>query len=130
MVKETDVRIGNWVTDSEGNFTQIDREDFHAAAIYQDHFDNLSPIPLTPDILSKCGFEMYDNSDHIYTTYGNRGDDSDFFLQIDWRHREEGFRPLIKSNEYETIGTHITYLHQLQNRNFYRDWETDRKSVV
>jgi hypothetical protein len=83
---------------------------------YQEFYkEDIQGITLTPELLKKCGFVAYDESDNCYTTYGNHNDDSDFFLQFDWRHRDRGYTPLIKADSYETIGESIKYLHQLQN---------------
>jgi len=122
MIKENDVRLGNWVevflTKEPMKIDWLAMKhlsDGNVQAAFYDNRPVYVPIPLTKDILLKCGFEDYENLDNDYTVYGNHGDDSDFFLEVDWRRVESGYSPMIKSVEYETIGSNIIYLHQLQN---------------
>ena len=127
MIDAKSLRIGNWIKrNSSGNYQQV-KEVLTTCVFLQNEpplninkhmtipVKNISPIPLDPDILEKAGFVKYDDSDNDYTVYGNSHDDSDFFLQLDWRRKTDGYTPLIKCGEYEIIGVNIKYVHQLQN---------------
>ena len=60
MIKANELRIGNWVNyiDINGlNPAQIEIEDFINLKEDGEKDFAFSPIPLTPEILEKCGFE-------------------------------------------------------------------------
>jgi hypothetical protein len=100
MIKSTDLRIGNWYVNQWGEYLQVDPDLFGA--------DNLEsypiPIPLTPEILEKCGFD---------------NDDNDFLKTIDDRSslhiNLEKKRTLIESYDGIVKLKNINYLHRLQN---------------
>jgi hypothetical protein len=121
MIQANELRTGNWLLLDTGVALpfphRIMPKDIYDLAEGKITISALQPLPLTPKLLEKCGFVIY-GSDNVHTVYGNNQDDSDFFLDYDWRHRENGFNPMIKSREYETIGSSIKYLHQLQNLYF------------
>ena len=126
MINAKELRIGNWLTllvknenlgevKTRLNF-QI-KNGIHLDKIVNttNQEDFIEKILLTTDLLIKCGFAVYGKLDNDYTTHGNGGNSSSFFLQIDWRYRELGYYPMIKSEEFEIIGERIKYVHQLQN---------------
>lgn len=51
MINPNELRIGNWVNDSKGFLYQIKKSNFENT-----DFSITTPIPLTPEILEKCGF--------------------------------------------------------------------------
>lgn len=51
MIKSTELRIGNWYN-CDGDHFQIKASDIQCLLD-----DSYQPIPLTPDILLKCGFK-------------------------------------------------------------------------
>jgi len=53
MITANELRIGNWVA-MDKEFNQIRRDDFEMANYIESTFE---PIPLTPEILEKAGFE-------------------------------------------------------------------------
>lgn len=132
MVNKSELRIGNYLLGEHGKIqpveyigetigliNEVGGTDKHQKnPIFSYDIEKLKYVILDAKVLTKCGFDIYDDLDNDYTTYGNNGDDSDFFLQIDWRRKENGYCPLIKSVEYEQIGIDIKYLHQLQNLYF------------
>jgi hypothetical protein len=120
MINANELRFGNWVQTGgiQSVIDELGDTLCHLEGnMIPNRYDQIEPIPLSPEILSKCGFEVYRN-DHQYTFYGNHGDDSDFFLEFNWMRRDEGYIPMIKSVEFEVIGSSIQYLHQLQNLYF------------
>lgn len=114
MIDPKQLRIGNYITfpiGLKGKLcevlainekqvlikTEIDRRAWL-------NFDYLEPIPLTQELLEKCGFE-YDQDDH-----GHYWTIDEFVVELSGI--EEG---IFKLEQYRTI---ITTLHQLQNLYF------------
>lgn len=118
MIAVNEIRIGNWlqdrheVTEESGFYVQVESIMYKGINYsYRDEedeylFEHLHPIPLTPEILEKCGF-VYDNSHKINIGNGVTLEfDSDvFFKQIN----SEGVPSFV------VMPIEIKYLHQLQN---------------
>lgn len=118
MIAVNEIRIGNWlqdrheVTEESGFYVQVESIMYKGINYsYRDEedeylFEHLHPIPLTPEILEKCGF-VYDNNYKINIGNGVTLEfDSDvFFKQIN----SEGVPSFV------VMPTEIKYLHQLQN---------------
>jgi hypothetical protein len=51
MIKETDLRLGNWVI-LRGEYRKVD-----AGMLYNLQAFYFQPIPLSPEVLTACGFE-------------------------------------------------------------------------
>lgn len=123
MIKATELRIGNWLKCndlfikvsgiSENSFTCT-----HEGLLYFNSED-CEPIPLSPEILEKCGFKdsriRYADPNKNYPiewTNGeytiNKENDNKFCLEL-------------SSDEwgYTTKEIEIEYLHQLQNGIFF-----------
>jgi hypothetical protein len=112
-MKATELRIGNWVNGEfiNGEFllSQIFRIDGN------DDCSGLEPIPLTTELLEKCGFVRSQDEDENSLTLINgrktfkwvEGNDDDYFLiyQTDC------------GLDYNTA-FELEYLHQLQNLYF------------
>ena len=122
MINANELRIGNMVclialdqkikiesiskVNEGGLFTWI-----YNSEEYEDSLSAIEPIPLTPDILEKCGF-VKDNNDLEFH-------DPDF---CSWHQREfpvVGMLTTSSKGNYlfdeETDTLRIQYLHQLQN---------------
>jgi hypothetical protein len=102
-MKATELRIGNWVNGEfiNGEFllSQIFRIDGN------DDCSGLEPIPLTPEIMEKCGFEF--NSD-----YGKWAKRNPYFRVDGYLKRDGGVRVPLYNGQLSQL---IQYLHQLQN---------------
>ena len=109
MVKANELRIGNWI----GNVISdkpYKVEIIKAQAVKNGIFytvnellqEHLTPIPLTPEILEKCGFVSKDMADIGIFIYLKISDD----ITINWN---QGSMWLFDYN------TNIKYLHSLQN---------------
>lgn len=94
-MEEKDFRIGNWVLEN-GSYRQIEADDFYNPQL-------LNPIPLTEEILLKCGAKKSDDSFGGYIIYYPNGN---------------GMR--VKNNEWSSqhLSVKLEYLHQLQNLYF------------
>ena len=114
MIKANDLRIGNWVTDyygSNGTLVSI-----HKGGSYRVEVDetitawgeeNIKGIPLTPEILEKCGFEK--SSDPYGGYLSQQLENGKLRIAQD----DNGF--------YHDAGfskPRINHLHQLQNLYF------------
>lgn len=111
MISHTELRDMNWVALKDGDFVPIRCGGI--LAIQQERFECF-PIPLTPEILERCGFE--------------KGFGEYALIQDSYplRFREEGEKYILsfhyfgsngESNEEEII-CEFKYLHQLQNLYF------------
>lgn len=101
MIKANELRLGNYFFDEDGNEKKIGYSDLVSLTITVLHFN---PIPLTPEILERCGFNYW--QDAIPKPY--------------WK-TKKGF-PLYTTKDYFIVRdlTHtnmgkVKYLHQLQN---------------
>lgn len=120
-MKANELRIGNWVL-INGSATKVNSIDesgwinsYLNESSRERHIEltEVEPIPLTPEILEKCGFE-YDKIDHVLED------------EIELYKRAE-FTLLLENNQFvycewgeyvDRIGIPLTSLHQLQNLYF------------
>jgi hypothetical protein len=118
MIQASDLRIGNMINEaylgnvsvysvSTGEFNTIEVSAIHNQ-IYTISEDNANPIPLTKEILEKCGFKV--------NKLGN------FFKRV--AAKNEGYKPEVHLGDYfdekgfcYLVGAniHITTVHELQN---------------
>ena len=119
MIDSKDLMIGGFVLDRGGKTLRIDyfEKDKVCMELYigsyfpvhplTEYFDYLQPIPLTEQILFKCGFIYFEfsNSYQLDTIHG-------FSF---WGRVNDGFNCYCQSEEF---GTTFNFLHELQNR-FY-----------
>ena len=110
-MKATEVRIGNYVYDTKGEINKINL----AAIEYLLRYGSsgacqVKPIPLTEELLRKCGFQQRPI----------RNDSYSLFLQEFCIYRNEDTCHFELPNEYGGTGSYIEikYLHQLQNLYF------------
>lgn len=74
-------------------------------------FSELEPMPLTEEILLKCGFEESDGAHCIWIYKGNSK------YMIEWIFNEYNFR-IITDRFNSTYIRQVKYVHQLQNLYF------------
>lgn len=108
MIQANELRIGNWLIDIKfGSYIRF--KSFFGLCNVEANPDLYNPIPLTPEILEKAGFELrkeYGTSIEIdYKLYP---------LYVKFEHNG-GL--LITIHEYSSC-SHVKYLHQLQNLYF------------
>jgi hypothetical protein len=114
MIQATDLRIGNWVNNDDLGNTQVD-EIYNNSVVRvwsnADYFyigeESINPIPLTPDILEKCGFEEVEGNEY-YAFFDLEG------VRV-YIHKIDGSAFI--SYGYATLDayTNNLHLHQLQN---------------
>jgi hypothetical protein len=116
MIKKTELRIGNYI-DYERTTHVVTRLLAHHVShdwyksigedAYDTSYDSINPIPLTPEILEKCGFKRM-SSDWRWKGI--------FFIY--YKANEEVWECVIEESYASKAITTIKYLHQLQNLYF------------
>lgn len=139
MIKSNELRLGNLVNrrGETGVVVSLDIEDVcvRFGGEYGDferwYFESIDPIPLTPDILEKCGFEKYVRAaDYIEADENHPLDFADLedwtIYEIEKLQFFVGVRGSMfsvvqegacydESTGIHKIGVYIKHLHQLQN---------------
>lgn len=80
MIKANELRIGNLVEGKDGVILPVVA--FAVEAVNGDNRFGFNPIPLTPEILEKCGFEKngcFYNVDNFQLMYGYTREEGKFF---------------------------------------------------
>jgi hypothetical protein len=105
MINMYELRLGNWLLQDGTNYINVGiiQKNFYATAINERNITRFEPVPLTPEILEKCGFErldrFFEKDEIILLLVG--GDTILYYYST-------------KSDKR----TEIQYLHQLQNLYF------------
>lgn len=110
MVEENEIMCGNyfihndnWCSREHKGIFQFDSQHFFELHECTFSLENISPIPLTEDILIRCGFEKIENNWKVFDMV---------FANVSW----ERLAGMTLSLEHERIFLpHIKYLHQMQN---------------
>ena len=119
MIAANELRIGNWVM-YDNRLFQIEAISRSLPCLNTDEFgigvvdwNNINPIPLTPEILEKCGFvkpSKNDNHGGLLVSIGN-----DVSIRLKPLISGEGYYWDNFNGAYKVI---INHLHQLQNLYF------------
>ena len=105
MIKPNELRIGNYFFDEDGNEKQIGYSDLVSLELTVLHFN---PIPLTPEILERCGFEKGNDNLSLKVFEGYVS----ILLILNTF-------PLVLEIDGSRMPLHrVKYLHQLQNLYF------------
>jgi hypothetical protein len=128
MIQAKDLRIGNWV--KCGGFKRLYGE-FKVAEIYPDQItieqkpydgftvEEVEPIPLTPEILEKCGFEKGVSewyNKNYFTDCMEAAEEMQ--LQVNLKSFRCGIADLDFGGTNAMTAKPIQHLHQLQNLYF------------
>lgn len=121
MIQAKNLRVGNYVTFHDDNtiYSVVSIEEKGIGVKNQEEetwieLDRFSPIPLTEDILLKCGFEKAEDlGDQIYYQLPN--EKHGFSICAD--HDDWGIYHFNSSGQHCIMWgeEHMLYLHQLQN---------------
>lgn len=136
MIAANELRIGNWVFDRGGKKWQIDCwESPNKVAAkspcigelfgkpmyghpFTEEIEYLLPIPLTPEILDKCGFELRKRMSDRWAFLEGYYD----YIpsQIVFKFSQDGLVVYTYDEQFEIIKefTYLRYIHQLQNLYF------------
>ena len=133
-LRATDLRIGNWIADhnEEKRFFKVEQITYSDKSnVYYIHYNNgctkcqvkyLDPIPLSEEVLLKCGFEKYQwqNAMYIKTVFGHlylhfyKDRIITSFKSITYDYEGQKMKSLGFIGRKESV-ENIIYLHQLQN---------------
>jgi hypothetical protein len=118
MIQPKELRIGNWFDDVNNKSymgptrQQVESIDRYGVNKWQDmgssgqvEFENMEPIPLTPEILEKCGFFRNEYEKFIFNHMSR---EISLFEDINNRIR-------LRCDTHQVL---IDHLHQLQNLYF------------
>ncbi len=100
MIPQKELRIGNWVVDSKGASMSL------SSGAQVDEFESYSPIPMSDDLLVRCGFTYQEH----------------FKIWQKEKPAPQGGFEMQMNTDYEvcdfgkrSLGVQLTSLHQLQN---------------
>jgi hypothetical protein len=123
-LKAQDLRVGNWVIENEfpNIYSKIQSISFtgYASSSYNDSINvkDLTPIPITEDILLKFGFEKTDDfGDQIYYALINRGN-RHYYICFDHDDISFGLSVFNQCTSLIYDSDSLQNLHQLQNLYF------------
>jgi len=116
MIQANELRIGNLVDilhpiSKKWNFERIKAKTIANIEHNPNHdliVNNIAPIPLTPEILEKCGFKLYGKNNWFYIFEEN--------FSIEYTNYLGEFYYFMCGYSYSH--SKIEYLHQLQNLYF------------
>ncbi|MEI6947389.1 hypothetical protein V9K67_09375 [Paraflavisolibacter sp. H34] len=105
MIPLQELRIGNWILDdTSGEVYQIRK-----GMDIDSHSNGFSPIPITPELLAKCGFTFHDYFKIWQKNKPEPGTGPDMELDPDF---------WVLDFSKHRIGVELKGLHQLQNLYF------------
>jgi hypothetical protein len=123
MINRNELRIGNLVEEKVLGYCKVDTILRKTAQVSKDEsqsysidIENLLPIPLTPELLIKCGFKHQDGSYFIIEKYDEEfeGIRNAYDFSINFYNGEYQLMNGCGDTEY-VIGRTFNYLHELQN---------------
>ena len=103
MIQANELRVGNYVQDSCGRYDKCNNIRYD--------WDSAFGVPLTPEILEKCGFKKRDEEFNSLFRLGK----VQVYTQV---YSENNNIFFAYSFGYDIEETEIKYLHQLQNLYF------------
>ena len=120
MIQVNELRIGNWVWNGYSGYmvvTELKRESislrhhqFEVDGKYS--YSDISPIPLTPEILIACGFKDTRTRRVGFPDDIIEFNNGDYEINVD-----DGYNFVLATNDYGSMSAfvEVKYLHQLQN---------------
>lgn len=120
-MKAEELMIGNWVLykdivpvreDLRGKPVQVDLYTLETIANHPRCFEY---IPLSPEILEKCGFVKFKDSDTEYALCYDNHVGLERFIGYSLHNQILTLDHYYNGHNKELYFTHIEYLHQLQN---------------
>jgi hypothetical protein len=106
-VKAQELRIGNWVELKNSGRLKVDADNIGDVVNNPAIFN---PIPLSPEVLTACGFEKIGEDGYIIYEFEDEKNPNEGFRV---EYEGEGYAYYYPSNT--AMDVQINYLHQLQN---------------
>lgn len=127
-----DLMVGDWVSviiegeTYQGRVSRIEGDTENiCVSLYNapygwedgDAFDDISPIPLTPEILEKNGFKPYIPENHLETVYACQDVSKAVAdeLYALWPYQDGSFYLLLRVDGKDMVRMDVHYIHQLQH---------------
>ena len=118
MIQPQELRIGNYFINHKWRWEQvISIEDNNSMSVNGLSKEMINPIPITPEILERCGFEKCESDDveergiyaiqvdNNHSLYFDPTEDPKWYISLQWN-----------NNHYKnSFWAQPEYLHQLQN---------------
>jgi hypothetical protein len=118
MIDPKELRIGNWVLTRGGKMELGNVYPVKLERINKQNLHLYNPIPLTPEILGKCGFLKLCSDEYMVLPYFTLKKDSVVGTADDEVFLQEWY--LYLGTEKEELNQYeCKYLHQLQNFVFF-----------
>ena len=117
MIKANELRIGNWYNQF-GNYEQVSVETLKTLSQSGENQLFCKPIPLTEEILLKCGFRCIDKLNKHYSINDPNGYKDSHTISIIPTLNDKlyiAFSDILNGYKDYIPTTKIKYLHQLQN---------------
>lgn len=108
MIDSRELRIGNWITDSTGKPFKLSPHMLYNIAVDGELANIAQPIPLSPDILEKCGYKYREHLRDFY--FKPQGTGTIFIVSL-----VHNTFAICASNEKPCLYVNLEALHTLQN---------------
>lgn len=125
MITANELRIGNWLNERNRKYVgksvypfQVEVQHLKMLEGKSTWKERIEGIPLTTDIVLKCGFEDSNKDNPEYLRCYTYGDIEFFPPQGDEYKDREGITISCSDSYYDRNLPHIKHLHQLQNLYF------------
>lgn len=116
MIRANEVRLGNWVYDTEGKPNQVNIDALKYLLTYGDtKICQVHPIPLSEEVLLKCGFKKWGRDDMTRTISYELGTLQIFPANSFCDFEGYGFMHVKKEAPIESALFTFQHLHTLQN---------------
>ena len=129
-IKVTDLMIGDWIIFHDSSnvsikctVRSIDKDSnlivewMDDGDVYSELTHDISPVPLTPEILEKNGFKPYIPEGHLETVYACQDVSKAVAdeLYALWPHQDGSFYLLLRVDGKDMVRMDVHYIHQLQH---------------
>ena len=121
MIQVNELRIGNWVQNDgdfllvrgiDSKYAYVDTNDKKDLYQHRKYLTSIEPIPLTEEILLKCGFIMSEHGEY-YQEENEDSFDNVMSTKLTYNLTDELFT--VVNTDYDGYHIDCKYLHTLQN---------------
>lgn len=94
--------------------TVLSKHEISTDALKDIKLEELEPVLLTPEMLQKINFELYENGP-IKTLWTGYGEDNEDDIEVEFDSRDNGIKIKIDIRGYLFRSSEIKYVHELQH---------------